>query len=126
MKIIQTIFLGIILAISSSAFADYKSLGLNAQGSEIFYDPDSIVRDRNAVRVWIYINFKEQVEEAKSIRALRKIDCKNRTTENLDVAIFPKLDIEGKYLDSWQPKPETTYIAPDTMDDVLLQTVCLK
>lgn len=115
----------IFLFLPALSFADYIFLGKNDSQDEFFIDPETIYREKNISRFWVYVNFDSpEAGFEKSIRSFEEIDCNKRILITLNLSSFSDYDLKGELTDTWNPTKEITYIAPDTINELFFNAVC--
>lgn len=94
MRYIKYIIALIILSFSYTAMAEslvYYSISRG--GSIYFYDKKTIIRNGNIVKLWIFIDQKnDKTERGSSERIYYKIDCENRTIGVISFYIYNSED----------------------------------
>jgi hypothetical protein len=124
-KIIFYIFL-IIPTLSYAS--NWVEVTKNAEGSSSYVDGQSIKRTGELVTFWSMLNFATKTKQGDlSFKALSTINCKTREIINKYFYFYDDWNGNGKATASfpnndnqWQP------IAPDTVNERLLEAICKK
>jgi len=124
-----------LLLITTNAYAEWILYSQTKNGVnsdvDIFYDPLTVKRNGDKVKVWKYTNFSPNDEKAKSLemasaRSLVEIDCVNQTSKQLAFHVFTKQNLEGDMTMDTAPRSTIDYIAPDSTHATLMKLVCKK
>ena len=122
---IKTLFLALFF-VSGSAFAEWRFLTASTTGNDFYFDPATIRKDGNIRTAWMKLELKTaDIDEVRSSRAKFEIDCKKETIRFLTEARFAEPSLMGKLLsDKDFPNAPPTLIAPETINNTLMQMVC--
>jgi len=137
-------FIVVIIAIYLSLFSvnafgeSHVKLVTMKDGSEYYYDKDSIKRMAGKVKVWPTVVFKgesldnqkkslQKIDRAKDlekfshVKTLHEINCRERKYRFL---IFVHYDVDGKVLDTLREVTPWFDFVPGTVNDGLRGRVC--
>ena len=120
----KKIFFLLTILISSNVFAEWVFIGGTDDGSSMFIDKDTILKESHKVKLWKKINYGKTEIEVLSTRSYEEFDCKKRTKIVLSVSGFTEFNFEGKMITSFNPPPKIDYIAPGSMDELMYNYVC--
>lgn len=127
MKTLLTIFtLVFTLMFSSTSFAEWTKVTANASGTAFFYvDFEGIRKHDGYVYFWSLVDFLRPTEGGDlSGRVYYQSDCKIFRFKYLS-AIFHKQPMGRDAGVFHSPTPEWIHSKPGSVDEVLLQRVCL-
>ena len=120
----KKILLLLTILISSNVFADWVLIGGTTDGSSMFIDKDTILKESHKVKFWRKINYINTESGMLSSRTYEEVDCKKRTLMTLTFTSFSEIDFQGKMLTNFDPSPKIEYIAPDSMDEIVFDFMC--
>ena len=97
--------------------------------AETYIDPTTIRREGTIRKFWAFHNLK--VRNARyghmSIRTRQEIDCKKQTSRITSVHQFSESMLKGTVTGNYSyPDDVWSDIAPDSMDEALMEYVCPK
>ena len=101
----------------------WKHYGTSLGGHFCFYDIQSIIRDKNVVRIWHKrFGSREKEPALNESTALNEINCKIRQIRQIEWTI---LWFNGG-IDKSTGTTKWENIAPETTDEALMNEVCLE
>ena len=125
MKYLFTLLLIVSLNVFSEISADWFLIDKKDNGQEIYLNYESVEIDGTKRRFWILVNVpqNEQTISEQSINSYLEIDCKKKTVSILQATIYSERDRKGKAI-ATETDYKPAYIAPDTINDVLMYYAC--
>jgi hypothetical protein len=121
-----------LLFISTSVFAGWSEIGSPSSGRfKVYVDYNSIFKDKNTITFWTLTDWKEIKESSgdKRLSDLQhiKLDCKRRTMTLLDFTWHSKnMGLGSLVYSRSNIKSEPVSVAPMTIDEVVLNKLCIK
>ena len=119
----KKILLLILFLITSNVFADWLLIVTSVDDDYFYIDPETIEIEGNKVRHWRKVNFSKTESGMRSNRVYQEIDCKKKTVTILSYTTFSEIDFQGN-MNTFNPEPQISYIAPDTVNDAYMDYVC--
>jgi hypothetical protein len=119
-----------LILVATNVFAGWELYG-TSKGHQLFYDKSSLKQSGNKVRVWNYMNFKNEnrvdptLLEVASTRALTEIDCINETYMDLSMDNYSEPHLKGN-LEIMPLDNKTSYIVPNSTMAKLMKLACKK
>lgn len=114
----------LVLAATPAFAANWVYMTTDVNGTDYYYDADTIQRSGNQVTVWLkwdHSSDKTVKERRKTSR--HRFDCAERTGTLLDVIIYyPDGTSKSATWEAYEQEAEL--IAPDTLGEDRLLTVC--
>ena len=121
----RTIVLLLGLLISAPAMAEWVKYWEGDNGDSYYYDPSTIKRNGNLVRVWEISDLKERSKSGVlSARMLPEHDCKEDRRRQLYFSTHSGPMSQGETLYSDTTTGPWRYIPPDTVAEDLLKILC--
>lgn len=112
MRLILTLLL---TTLALPAWADWVKHGSVGELASFYYDPTTVKRKGDVVRVWVYTELAAQVEGERSSRALYEIDCKEGKRRTLQRTWYsgPMMsgEIVGEHIAGrWNDAPDSSLL----------------
>jgi Surface-adhesin protein E len=109
----------LLMALAVPAWADWVKHGDLGELATFYYDPTTIKKKDNMVRVWVYTELGAQLDGERSSRALYEIDCKDWRRRTLQRTSFSGPMMSGEIVGEnaagrWN----------DASDSTLLKIIC--
>lgn len=110
------------------AHAEWRHLATNPEG-QFFYD-DAVQREGDRVNVWRMTDFAKPLtnlegKEVRSDKSRTTVDCANAKLANSQVTRYAEAKAQGEVMNHYDTPLRFTRIAPDSVDAVLMQKVCV-
>lgn len=94
-------------------------------GAKVYYDPASQNRDSEKVRVWVLIDLPfKQTDGSLSLREYWEMNCKEISYRILQQEKYPERQTNGMRISGETDAGDWRYIAPDSVDRMILNRVC--
>ena len=117
----------ILLLLSSSAWAGWRSIGENATGTS-YANPDTITRKGNTAQMWSLLDYKDfqrMVEVGYfSQKAQAEYDCKDRKSRGLTLSLHAGHMGEGKVIYADESPHEWEAVAAGSLNETLWEIAC--
>jgi len=101
MRLILTLLL---MTLAAPAGAEWVKYSENAQGTMVYYDPTTIKKRGDLVRVWMLQDYRKSQKGAMSIRALEEWNCTEERFRALALDTFSGPMASGQIMNSFIPK----------------------
>lgn len=114
----------LVMAATPACAANWVYVATDADGSDFYYDADTIVSSGNQVTVWEKLDHSRDKTVKERQRKMRyRYDCAQRTSTLLDSIVYYP---DGKTSSfTWSAyEQETKPIVPDTVGDVTFKAAC--
>lgn len=122
MRLILTLLL---LSVVASARADWVKHDEGNDGTGFYYDPTTIKKNGEIVRVWTIQDLAQRGNHGElSVRALAEYDCKNKRHHNVSLAIYSGPMASGDILLSGNPSGTWSDIPARSIAAKLQQRLC--
>ena len=117
----------ILLLLSSSAWAGWRSIGEDATGAS-YADPDTITRNGNTAKMWSLLDYKDfqrMVEVGYfSRKAQAEYDCKESKLRGLALSLHAGHIGEGKVIYADESPHEWEAVDAGTLNETLWKIAC--
>jgi hypothetical protein len=121
----NSIFCISLIIFSSTVYASSWHLVTSFYSKEIalFFDAESVERQADYRFVWYKIVRKQipDSEGAWSTATRYKVDCKNKTVQNLTTSDY---DVNNKFIKSYPMSPQIKIPIPDSLADEVVKLSC--
>lgn len=114
----------LIATVNAPAWADWVRYQSSDSGTIHYYDPSTVRKSGNLVRVWGMQSYSIEIAGAWSRRAYQEYDCKEIRSRLLQVEAFSGRMGSGDMLGPATGVDRWEFVAPGTVSDALLQIVC--
>ena len=115
-----------LLLVTGSAWAAWEEVAAS-DSIDYYFDPASIRKDGNLVRVWEIQNLKQRAKNGELSRRVRvEYDCKQERFRNLSFSNHSEAMASGTNLISGIPNGPWNDIPPSTTVEIMLKIVCAK
>ena len=113
---------------SLPAHAQWQLLASDAQG-RFFYD-DAVQREGEQVNLWRMTDFTQPLtnlegKEVRSEKLRTTIDCRQAKLADSQVTRYAGVQASGDVMNHYETPLRFTRIAPDSVDALLMQKVCV-
>jgi hypothetical protein len=123
----RSVLIIFLLLAAAPAWAIWSAIGEN-EDHTIYVDRGTLRIDGNLRRIWVLQNFKIQRagREARSIRLLQQVDCKEGRVRILSGSAHSEPMAMGDVLRTISAAGDWEYAAPDTAAALVSDSVCPK
>ena len=118
--------------LTNNVYAEWIYFGNNINDDMFFYKKSAIKRNKEKVKVWMYIN-KNLTDKSDSIdlkypshRYLIELDCIQDTSRDLRNDVFTERDLKGEMMVLSESIGQIKHIPPDSVIEKLSQLMCKK
>ena len=119
----KPLLLTIALLFSTPAWAEWRLIGDNVSGNEIYLDFDKIRAANGYVYYWSLVNFLKPYQGAMSAKQYFKGDCDSLGFQILQVTTYVQpMGVEK--VDTLSVDPEWQYLNPDDIGASVLEAGC--
>ena len=113
---------------SLPAYAQWQLLASDSQG-HFFYDA-AVQREGEQVNVWRMTDFAQPLtnlegKEVRSEKLRSTIDCRQAKLADSQVTRYAGMQATGEVMNHYETPLRFTRIAPDSVDALLMQKVCV-
>jgi len=122
----KKLFLICLMMLAGSAWAKWVEYE-ETDKSTHYFDPATIRKDGNMRRVWLLQDLRKRGRHGEMSRRIRvEYDCKQERYRFLGISGHSEPMAGGKVLGVETEENEWAAIAPDTIDEIMLNIVCAK
>ena len=122
----KKLFLVGLMMLTGSAWAEWLRYEENKKNI-FYYDPATIRKDGNMRRVWVLMDIRKRNDNgAMSTRMRYEYDCKQERYRFLGMSSHSEPMAGGTLLETYGEDNNWMAIAPDTIDETMLEIVCAK
>lgn len=114
-----------LLGISQAARADWTFFAESNNDAKVYYEPTSVTRDGENVRVWTLIDLPfKQHDGSLSLREYWEMNCKEVSYRILQQEKYPQRQLAGLRISGETNAGDWRYIGPNNIDRMILKKVC--
>ena len=111
---------------SSSVWANWVLVG-ETHEAKFFIDYSTIRKEGSLSKVWQMTNLNERGSDGEmSVRTRNEYDCKEERRRIIDISTHTGVTAQGRTLLSDSSPGAWTYIAPKTINEMILKIICNK